>query len=113
MLPNRNRIAGKPHGFLFPHGNKPRFLQSFVDGPLPVAIKCRRKPQQLAAGQRTKACIEMIETQIDELHRDNLAVYETRDVFVGANIRALAVPSEFERLKSQKIPGAFERYILR
>ena len=36
---------------------------------LPVAIKCRRKPQQLPAGQGTKARIEMIETQINKLHR--------------------------------------------
>src|SRR5437016_9267608 len=55
----------------------------------------------------------MIETQIDELDRHDLAIDETRDVFVGPNIRALAIPSESERLKSQEVPGALERYILR
>src|SRR6266568_7709574 len=55
----------------------------------------------------------MIETQINELDRHDLAVDETRDVFVGPNIRALAIPSESERLKSQEIPGALEGYVFR
>src|SRR5262249_22775175 len=84
----------------------------FANGVLAVLVKRRRKPNDRAIGQRTKASVEVIEAGIDKFHRDDEAAEHFRDCEMRFDVGAELVAAKESDPAEESVAFTFEIIIV-
>src|SRR5687768_8237055 len=84
-----------------------------ADGALAIFIERVRKPKCATIGQRAKASIDMIESRIDQLDRDDEAAQEIGDGAMRIDVGAKFVTAKENVATEESVAFAFEIQILR
>lgn len=94
MFPDTDGIAGELQGFILRNGEAEPIRNTFGNRCPAIAIKCRGKIEKLTAAQGTEAGVQMVETTVDKLKRNNFSVKMLTEDREDPDVRSLSISTE-------------------
>jgi len=108
-VPRKEVAAYRISRFLGFNVNQVRHM--VANDPLAVLIERRRKPEGASIRQRTKTSVQMIETRVHQLHRDNETAQHVGHSPVRLNVGAKLVTAKERVAGKERVAFTFEELI--